>query len=150
MRPIVTDGVAWSVCLSVCQNREPCKTAELIEMPFGMCTQVGPRKHVLDRGAHLRQLENTTEPSVCGGDAALCQITLITCCRRMVCGSRHVVYCFHRSLFYFSAGDCRIARMLLESLTLLSAGRITIPDLYTARNLQQQLSVVIFVSVKNY
>ena len=28
---------------------------------------------------HWRRLANTTEPSVCGGDAALCQITLSTC-----------------------------------------------------------------------
>jgi len=31
------------------------------------------------RGAHWRHLANTTEPSMCGGDAALCQITLTTC-----------------------------------------------------------------------
>jgi len=31
------------------------------------------------RGVHWRHLANTTEPSVCGGDAALCQITLTTC-----------------------------------------------------------------------
>jgi len=30
-------------------------------------------------GAHWRDLNNTTEPSMCGGDAALCQITLTTC-----------------------------------------------------------------------
>jgi len=30
-------------------------------------------------GAHWRYLKNTTEPSMCGGDAALCQITLTTC-----------------------------------------------------------------------
>ena len=30
-------------------------------------------------GAHWRHLVNTTEPSMCGGDAALCQITLTTC-----------------------------------------------------------------------
>jgi len=128
--------------------REPCyaKTAELIEMPFGLCTQVGPTKHVLHgvqiwdhpceraiiRGkdipghawrhsamscaevaeainlqfglwtrvgwrkhkfsrihqvaqvcpngrAHWRHLANTFEPSICDGDAALCQITLTTC-----------------------------------------------------------------------
>jgi len=29
-------------------------------------------------GAHWRHLKNTTEPSMCGGDAALCQITLTT------------------------------------------------------------------------
>jgi len=30
-------------------------------------------------GAHWRHLANTTEPSMCGGDAALCQIILTTC-----------------------------------------------------------------------
>jgi len=32
-----------------------------------------------DGGAHWRRLANKTEPSVCGGDAAFCQITLTTC-----------------------------------------------------------------------
>ena len=31
-------------------------------------------------GAYWHHLANTTEPSMCGGDAALCQITLTTCC----------------------------------------------------------------------
>jgi len=31
---------------------------------------------VLHGNAHWRNLANTTEPSVCNGDAALCQITL--------------------------------------------------------------------------
>ena len=30
-------------------------------------------------GSHWRHLKNTTEPPTCGGDAALCQITLTTC-----------------------------------------------------------------------
>ena len=30
-------------------------------------------------GAHWRHPANTTEPSVCGGVAALCQVTLTTC-----------------------------------------------------------------------
>jgi len=30
-------------------------------------------------GAHWRHLKNTTESSMCGGDSALCQITLTTC-----------------------------------------------------------------------
>ena len=30
-------------------------------------------------GAHWRHLKNRIEPSMCGGDAALCQITLTTC-----------------------------------------------------------------------
>jgi len=55
------------------------KTAEPIEMPFGIWTLVGPRKHVLGGDAHWRHLKNTIEPSMCGGDAACCQITLATC-----------------------------------------------------------------------
>jgi len=53
MRHITTDGVAWSVCLSL-----PGKTAEPIEMPF-----VGPRNHVLDEvtiGRIHSQLQRVT------------------------------------------------------------------------------------------
>jgi len=48
MQPVVTDRVAWSVgCETiVC----PAKTAELIEMPFGLKTQKGPGNHLLDGG----------------------------------------------------------------------------------------------------
>ena len=42
------------------------KTAEPIEMPFGMWTQMGPWKHH-QMGCILA---NTTERSMCGGDAA--------------------------------------------------------------------------------
>jgi len=38
--------------------------AEMIQMPFALWTQVGPRKHVLHRGVHWRHLENTIEPSM--------------------------------------------------------------------------------------
>jgi len=34
--------------------------------------------------AHWRHLANTTEPSVCGRDAVLCQTTLTTCNRRSI------------------------------------------------------------------
>jgi len=43
-----TDRVARSVCLLVCHTSEPCKTAELLEMLFGLWTRVGPKNHVLD------------------------------------------------------------------------------------------------------
>ena len=43
VRPVVTD-VLWFVCLLI----NCAKMAELIEMPFGMWTQVGLRNHVLD------------------------------------------------------------------------------------------------------
>jgi len=64
---------------------------EPIDLPFRLWTRVGRRKHKFNRirqvaplcppmWAHWRHLPNTTEPSVCGGDAVLCQITLTTCC----------------------------------------------------------------------
>ena len=46
MWPIVTDGVAWSVCRSV-TIVSPAKTAAPIEMLFGMWTRVDPRNRVL-------------------------------------------------------------------------------------------------------
>jgi len=44
-------------------------------------------------GAHWHHLANTTKPSMCGCDAALCQITLTTCfseCSRLLVRSRSV------------------------------------------------------------
>jgi len=49
VRPIVTDRVAWSVGLSVTLVSHA-KTAQQIEMPFGLRTQVGLRNNVLDGG----------------------------------------------------------------------------------------------------
>jgi len=45
------------VCLSVCHDREPCRTAEPTEMLFGMWTRVGPKNHTLDGGpdVHARR-----------------------------------------------------------------------------------------------
>jgi len=51
------------------QGLSAVKTAEQIEMPFGMWTRMGSRKHVLDDGAHWRNLANTIESSMSGGDA---------------------------------------------------------------------------------
>jgi len=42
-------SVRRSVCLSVA-TVSPAKTAEPIEMPFGVWTRVGQRNYVLDRG----------------------------------------------------------------------------------------------------
>jgi len=51
--PIVTDGVVWSVRLSV-TIVNTAKSAEPIEMPFGRWARVGPRKHVgLLDGVHI-------------------------------------------------------------------------------------------------
>ena len=55
MRPIVVDvDVAWFVGLFVCLSVtivSPAKTAEAIEMSFGIWTRVVPRKHALDGDA---------------------------------------------------------------------------------------------------
>ena len=79
----------------------PAKTAAPIEMPFGLRTPVGPMNHVLlggpdpflqpffldfyISGAHWRHVANTTKPSMCGGDAALCQNSLNTCSPILTC-----------------------------------------------------------------
>ena len=66
------------------------KMAELIDLPFGLWTQVGERKHkchcifqvapMCRHGrAHWHRPANMIDPSVCGNDAALCQITFSAC-----------------------------------------------------------------------
>jgi len=50
MRPIAADRVAWSVRLSVYNDRQPCKRAEPVEIPFGMWTLVGQRNCVFGGG----------------------------------------------------------------------------------------------------
>jgi len=65
------------------------KMAELIEMPFGLCTRLGPRKHVL--GGVVK----TIEPSICGGDTTCFQITLTTCCYYYY-PYRNTEYCYRR------------------------------------------------------
>jgi len=44
MRLIVTDGVTWSVGLSVCYTSKPCKNGwtDRLEMSLGLRTRVGP------------------------------------------------------------------------------------------------------------
>jgi len=46
------------------------KTRVIYSLLLGRIAALGPRMHVLDAGAHWRHLENTIEPSVCGGDTA--------------------------------------------------------------------------------
>jgi len=43
------EGKGWPIveCMMFCA-----KMAESVEMPFGIWTQVGPRKHVLGEAAH--------------------------------------------------------------------------------------------------
>jgi len=46
------------------------KTPNPIEMSFGMLSGMSQRNQLPDGGAHWRNLADTTEPSICGGDAA--------------------------------------------------------------------------------
>jgi len=83
MQPLVIDRAAWFVGLSLCLSVTiviRAKTAEPIEMTFGIWTRVGRRKRALGGGAHCRHLANAIAPSMCGGDAACCRTTLSTCC----------------------------------------------------------------------
>jgi len=77
----------WRQCTRRYSAESCAKTAEPIVLPFGLLTRVGWRKHKFNhirqvapygRG-HCRHLANMIEPSVCGGDAVLRQITLTTC-----------------------------------------------------------------------
>jgi len=74
--------------MTIC--RELCKMAKPINLTFELCTWVSRRKHKFDRirqvvpmwshgRAHWRHLAKMTEPSVCGSNAALCQITMTIC-----------------------------------------------------------------------
>ena len=55
------------------------KTAEPIEMPFEGMNLSGPKEPCIRSGAHWCHLPNTTEQSMCGGDAALCHNDASTC-----------------------------------------------------------------------
>jgi len=50
------------VCRSICHSNERVETAELIEMPFGLRTWVGPWNHVLDGGPHSPMGGDDLEP----------------------------------------------------------------------------------------
>jgi len=55
---VVCLSVSWSVTIV-----SLAKMAVLIEMLFWLWNPVGPRKHVLDGGAHWHHLVNTIKPS---------------------------------------------------------------------------------------
>jgi len=68
---------------------------------IGLWARMDPKNHVLDGGPEALGdvamatiffgflYANTTEPSVCGGDAASCQITLVTCFSSSIHAGRH-------------------------------------------------------------
>ena len=80
MRPNVTDRVAWSVCLSVTAV-SPAKTAQPIEMPFGLRARVGSRNHVLDGGP-----DPPWEGAIFEGKGRLCEVyglSALNCAKRL-------------------------------------------------------------------
>jgi len=77
----------WSVCLSDYLSVtivSSAKTAETMEMPFGLWTRVGQ-----NRSEHCRNPTNTIEPSMCAGDVALYVRLLwpfaLICCEHNKC-----------------------------------------------------------------
>jgi len=60
------------------QNADIVDTMQLRELPLQ------PFLGFLYMAAHWRHLANPPEPSVCGGDAALCQISLTSTCYKCV------------------------------------------------------------------
>jgi len=75
----------------------PAKTAKPIKMPFGIVAQVG-QKSMYYVGCTLSPyVPNTTEPSMCSGDAACSQITLTTCsCCSKFCENHASSVIMHR------------------------------------------------------
>jgi len=71
-------------------NRSRCR------LGFGLGWVQGSMRYV--QGAHQRHLANTTEPSMCGGDAACCQITLATCFDSL---------CMTRCFLFYSTVLCK-------------------------------------------
>jgi len=80
----------WRQCARRHSAVSCAKTADPIDLPFGLWTRVGRRNdkfsHISQvapmrphERVHWRVLAHTIEPPVCCRDAALCQITLTTC-----------------------------------------------------------------------
>jgi len=108
IRSIAADVARSVVCVSVCfvYTDELCKTVEPTEMP-----SVGTKKHVLDDGAHWRQLGNTSELSVHEGDATLCKITLTTFSRT---DPKHFLRCLSRYILKLLPSFFQLQEKLLS------------------------------------
>ena len=85
--------VLWCACACACLCvRHPvslAKADEPIQMPFGEADSRGPNKPCIMAITYRRHLANTTERSVRGGGAALCQITLTTCVKCEIAQHMH-------------------------------------------------------------
>ena len=79
MRPIVADRVAWSVGLSVTLV-SPAKTAEPIEMPFGLRTQAVPRNYLLHGGPDSSMGRDNFEGET-GAHCKVWGLSAVTCAK---------------------------------------------------------------------
>jgi len=70
----------------------------------------------MDGGAHWRHLVNTTEPSMYGGDAALCQIDHLLVIRNTLPSS---IKCIHTSTLDFKP-HLQVSCILLDNFTVHS------------------------------
>jgi len=66
MRPIVTGGVAWSVC----DDHEPCKNNWTDPDAVWVVDSGGSKEACIRWGAHWRHLANMIKPSMCSCDVA--------------------------------------------------------------------------------
>jgi len=71
MRPIFTHRVAWFVGLSVGHSREPCKDGWTDRDAVWVVDSGRPKEACIRWGANWDHLTNTTELSMCGGNAAV-------------------------------------------------------------------------------
>ena len=71
-------GECNSTCASVGPPKSTTQTANRSVWPFLHSSRQCRR-------VHWHHLANTTEPSICSGNAVLCQITLTTCCCSCCC-----------------------------------------------------------------
>ena len=129
----------WLLQLILCFLALSCaETAEPIYLPFcrlGPWTRVGRRKHKFNRIHHVapicphrrtvwRHLANTIKPSICGGDAVLCQITLTTCFRSSSASStshaRYRVAKYTQKTFNYLQNAHRSMLMITVSTVVLN------------------------------
>jgi len=73
------DYVAWAVCLSACHSSQCCKNGWTDREAVWVEEPGGPKEALSGGCAHWCHLANTTEPPMCGGNAACCQISLTSC-----------------------------------------------------------------------
>jgi len=93
--PVDSSRLSIDICRrrqsAAARGQRQCCDPTRIDADVLVQSRVGARNHVLHGGAHWRHLANTTAQSVRSSDAALCQITLTTCCFIFRLSSKFVI-----------------------------------------------------------